>query len=478
MSNGSNFSRNEREAEMARQMEAMSTMLDEMRDQMATLAVGRERNERTNHGHERGNNSTESQGSGRIVRQRHHRVPPRHRQHRRNQQQPRMEPYDNPFHDFTDGEQDRQPPARGRNENDLGGLKLRIPPFHGKNDPDAFLEWEKKIDLLFDCQHFSDRKKVRLAATGFHDYAIDWWDQLVTNRKRNRENPVETWEEMMILMRRRFIPSHYHRELHQKLRRLSQGSRNVEDYFQEMEKLMLKADVDEHRDATMARFLSGMNRELQDRMEMQTYDTIEEMLHKAILVEQQLRRKSVTTKPSYPKSEKPSYPSRTDSKPKSEFKPNVSSQDYKGKTEASTSNRNRDIECFRCKGKGHYANKCPNQRAMLMLDSGEIVTEDEKDYDSAPIYDDDEEHAVKGELLVARRVLLSQEKSLEDEQRENLFHTRCHIKDKYDRRTVHDGYTNKYSFEYQGRKITLAPMSPHEVYLDQLKLEQNQGKNI
>ncbi|KAG7559493.1 Zinc finger CCHC-type [Arabidopsis thaliana x Arabidopsis arenosa] len=560
MTHFSNFSRNEREAEMARQMEAMSTMLDEMRDQMATLAVGRERDERINHGHERGNNSTESQGSARIVHQRHHRVPPRHRQHRRNQQQPRMEPYDNPFHDFTDGEQDRQPPARGRNENDLGGLKLRIPPFHGKNDPDAFLEWEKKIDLLFDCQHFSDRKKVRLAATGFHDYAIDWWDQLVTNRKRNRENPVETWEEMMILMRRRFIPSHYHRELHQKLRRLSQGSRNVEDYFQEMEKLMLKADVDEHRDATMARFLSGMNRELQDRMEMQTYDTIEEMLHKAILVEQQLRRKSVTTKPSYPKSEKPSYPSRTDSKPKSEFKPNVSSQDYKGKTEASTSNRNRDIECFRCKGKGHYANKCPNQRAMLMLDSGEIVTEDEKDYDSAPIYDDDEEHAVKGELLVARRVLLSQEKSLEDEQRENLFHTRCHIKDKvcsliidggsctnvasmtlvkklnlemkkhprpyslrwlsnqkqtvthqvlvslsigryedeilcdvlsmeaghillgrpwqYDRRTVHDGYTNKYSFEYQGRKITLAPMSPHEVYLDQLKLEQNQGKNI
>ncbi|CAL9222745.1 unnamed protein product, partial [Arabidopsis halleri] len=353
MSNGSNVSRKEREAEMARQMEAMSTMLDEMRDQMATLVIGRERDERTNHGHERGNNSAESQGSGGSVHQRHHRVPPRHRQHRRNQQQQRMEPDDNPFHDLTDGEQDRQPPARGRNENDLGGLKLRIPPFHGKNDPDAFLEWEKKIDLLFDCQHFSDRKKVRL----------------------------------------------------------SQGSRNVEDYFQEMEKLMLKADVDEHRNATMARFLSGMNRELQDRMEMQTYDTIEEMLHKDILVEQQLRRKSVTTKPSYPKSEKPSYPIRTDSKPKSEFKPNVSSQDYKGKTEASTSIRNRDIECFRCKGKGHYANKCPNQRAMLMLDSGEIVTEDEKDYDSAPIYDDDEEHAVKGELLVVRRVLLSQEQS-------------------------------------------------------------------
>ncbi|KAL1217923.1 hypothetical protein V5N11_001814 [Cardamine amara subsp. amara] len=82
---------------------------------------------------------------------------------------------------------------------------------------------------------------------------------------------------MTMLMRRRFVPTHYHRELHQKLRRLSQGSRNMEDYFQEMEKLMLKADVDEPSDATMARFLSGMNRELQDRMEMQSYTTVEEM---------------------------------------------------------------------------------------------------------------------------------------------------------------------------------------------------------
>ncbi|KAG2242618.1 hypothetical protein Bca52824_095539 [Brassica carinata] len=28
----------------------------------------------------------------------------------------------------------------------LGNLKLRIPPFHGKNDPDAYLEWEKELN--------------------------------------------------------------------------------------------------------------------------------------------------------------------------------------------------------------------------------------------------------------------------------------------------------------------------------------------
>ena len=41
-----------------------------------------------------------------------------------------------------------------RADNGLGGLKLKIPSFDGKNDPDAFLEWEIKIELVFDCQNF------------------------------------------------------------------------------------------------------------------------------------------------------------------------------------------------------------------------------------------------------------------------------------------------------------------------------------
>ena len=92
-------------------------------------------------------------------------------------------------------------------------------------------------------------------------------------------------------MRKRFVPSHYHRDLLQKLRKLTQGSRTVEEYFQEMELLMLRACISEDREATMARFLGGLNREIQDSVEMQHYLEMEEMLHKAILVEQQVKRK-------------------------------------------------------------------------------------------------------------------------------------------------------------------------------------------
>ena len=68
---------------------------------------------------------------------------------------------------------------------------------------------------------------------------------------------------MKQIMRRRFIPSHYYRELHQR-QTLTQGSMSVEEYHKEMEMLTIKANVEEDREATMARFLRGLNKNIAD----------------------------------------------------------------------------------------------------------------------------------------------------------------------------------------------------------------------
>ncbi|CAA7038933.1 unnamed protein product [Microthlaspi erraticum] len=39
-----------------------------------------------------------------------------------------------------------------------------------------------------------------------------------------------------------------------------------------------------------------------------------------------------------------------------------------------------------------------------------------------------------------------------------------------DRRVMHDGFTNKYTFLHKGRKTTLIPLTPQEVYEDQVQL--------
>ena len=94
---------------------------------------------------------------------------------------------------------------------------MKIPPFQGKNDPEAYLEWEKKVEFVFAYHGYSKRKKVKLAAIEFSDYAIVWWDQLMLTRRRNGEPQIETSEEMKRVMKKRFVPAYYYRELHNKL---------------------------------------------------------------------------------------------------------------------------------------------------------------------------------------------------------------------------------------------------------------------
>ena len=65
------------------------------------------------------------------------------------------------------------------------------------------------MELVFDCHNYSDLKKVKLATIEFFYYAIIWWDQLLLNRRRNRKRPIETWEEMKTVIRKRFDPTHY-----------------------------------------------------------------------------------------------------------------------------------------------------------------------------------------------------------------------------------------------------------------------------
>lgn len=51
----------------------------------------------------------------------------------------------------------------------------------------------------------------------------------------------------------------------------------------------------------------------------------------------------------------------------------------KAKVEGTTSNtRFRDIQCFKCLGKGHFANQCPNPKHIMFIEeSNEYYSEEE-----------------------------------------------------------------------------------------------------
>uniref|UniRef100_A0A2N9H699 Integrase catalytic domain-containing protein n=1 Tax=Fagus sylvatica TaxID=28930 RepID=A0A2N9H699_FAGSY len=296
--------------------------------------------------------------------------------------------------------------ARNREDNNLSGIKMKIPSFQGRSDPEAYLEWEKKMEFVFDCHNYSETKKVKLAVIEFSEYAVTWWDQLVINRRRNRERPIDTWEEMKVVMRKRFIPSYYYRELYKKLQGLRQGSRSVEDYYKEMEIAMIRANVEEDREATMARFLLGLNREIHDKVEMQHYVELEDMVHMAIKVEQQLKRGSGT---------------------RATLQVNVQTS-----------------KSWCCK-------------PMVRL----CDCEDSED-DMPPLEDVFEEEYLAPDALtlVARRALSLQAKGVDEIQRENIFHTRCYVKDKVCSVIIDGGSCTNVASTIMVEKLGL-PMAKH-----------------
>ena len=269
------------------------------------------------------------------------------------------------------------------------------------------------MEFIFECHNYSKEKKVKLVMIEFTDYAILLWDQLVMNRRRNYKRPIETWEEMKATMRRRFVPSHYYRNLHKKLQSLTQGYRSVDNYHKEMEIAMIQANVEEDREATMARFLNGLNWDIANVVELQHYVELEDMVHMAIKVEQQLKRKgtrsfqnpssSASWRSNGRKDEGAIFKSKIELPKRRDEAPIVN----KGKNESQT--RNRDIKCFCCLGVGHIASQCPNKRTMIARVDGKVETKSEEDDDQMPSLedacDDNVEYPVERESLAARHAL-------------------------------------------------------------------------
>jgi len=65
----------------------------------------------------------------------------------------------------------------------------------------------------------------------------------------------------------------------------------VEEYREKMELLLLRAGLREEERTSISRFLSGLNTEVKDKVELFPYRDLDDLVQLCIRVEQQLKRK-------------------------------------------------------------------------------------------------------------------------------------------------------------------------------------------
>ena len=192
------------------------------------------------------------------------------------------------------GTRARQPRREVRDNDDpLGKIKFSMPSFDGKYDPNAYLTWELAVDQKFACHDFPENKRVRAATSEFTDFASIWWSEYIRSRQNNTP---QTWEAMKRIMRARFVPSYHARDLLHKLQLLRQGNKSVEEYYQELQTGMLRCGLVENEDAAMARFMGGLNREIQDILAYKEYNLITRLFHLACKAEREVQGRRASTR--------------------------------------------------------------------------------------------------------------------------------------------------------------------------------------
>nr|KYP35772.1 hypothetical protein KK1_043178 [Cajanus cajan] len=80
---------------------------------------------------------------------------------------------------------------------------ITLPPFHGKDNVETYLDWEMKVEQLFSFHGVSEERKVSLATLSFQGHAMYWWTSLEKERRINHEPPIQYWNELRSALRRR-----------------------------------------------------------------------------------------------------------------------------------------------------------------------------------------------------------------------------------------------------------------------------------
>jgi hypothetical protein len=290
-----------------------------------------------------------------------------------------------------------------------------------------------------------------------------------------------------------------------KLQRLDHGSMTVQEYYQELQKGMLRCGIVEDTKDKMAHFYGGLRSEIQDIIDYKEYTTVNCLFELTMLAEKELqgRHRSRSNVGSTFMPRTTTGQART--APSPSLRPSVSpplmttqptamtsttrtanngkttvAAPAKSASSVSSTCRTSGIHCHKCQGVGHMKKNCPSQWAYIATDDGGYIsTSDvEDEIDNTEVHgeeDDIEDTAFSAEdtmayqAIIVQRVLSAQMKQAEQQQCHNLFQTFFIINNRRARIIIDSGSCNNLVSSDLVKKLGLTTCPhPHPYHIQWL----------
>jgi len=83
----------------------------------------------------------------------------------------------------------------------------KILKFYGRTDPKAYMDWEAKVEQVFNVNHVKDKTQVDAVVLGFGDHAKIWWHKVC--KDNDQGSPTTSWRDIKTHMRAIFVPPSY-----------------------------------------------------------------------------------------------------------------------------------------------------------------------------------------------------------------------------------------------------------------------------
>ncbi|KAL9246154.1 hypothetical protein vseg_019726 [Gypsophila vaccaria] len=147
-----------------------------------------------------------------------------------------------------------------RVELDHGEIKVNeLPEFVGGTDPEEYMEWERKMERIFDFKDIEDDKRCKYAILKLGRGASLWFEGLKVKRARTGKDKITSWESLKQKLRKRYVPTSHKLTIYRKIAEFMQDKLTVSEYIDEFENLTLMGEVEENEEQTMSRFLRSLN---------------------------------------------------------------------------------------------------------------------------------------------------------------------------------------------------------------------------